>query len=136
MSVEVEFSNNFGKVKKEINNALVRKIERATIHLQGEVKKTLSGQRSGKHYRVPNTSKVYQASKAGEAPAVRTGDLRNSYKYKLRRTNVEVLGAVGSDLKKAVYLENGTSKMEPRPHFLVTYEKQRKAIKNILSERM
>ncbi|CAM4358432.1 hypothetical protein BAMA_15770 [Bacillus manliponensis] len=132
MSMKVEFSSNFEQVKRQLSEALAQTVENGCIHLQNEVKKTLTGGRNGHKYRVPNTSQTYTASAPGEAPAVRTGDLRNSIKYELQRTQTEILGGVGSDLEKAIWLENGTSKMEARPFLLKTFERERMALKRIL----
>lgn len=128
-SVEVEFSSNMEQVRTQINNMCVEKVTGATIHLQNQVKKTLTGSRSGKQYKIPHTSRKYTASKPGEAPAVRIGDLLNSIKYNIKRSQSEVLGAVGSDLKKAIWLETGTSNIEARPFLVKTFEKERRELK-------
>ncbi|MCC2436219.1 HK97 gp10 family phage protein [Bacillus paranthracis] len=128
-SVEIEFSSNMEQVKAQINNLCIERVTGATIHLQNQVKKNLTGSRSGKQYKIPHTSRKYIASKPGEAPAVRTGDLLNSIKYNIKRSQSEVLGAVGSDLQKAIWLENGTSNMEARPFLLKTFERERRELK-------
>lgn len=131
-SVEVEFSSNMEQVRTHINAMCVEKVTAASIHLQNEVKKNLTGSRSGKQYKIPHTSRKYTASKPGEAPAVRTGDLLNSIKYNIKRSQSEVLGAVGSDLQKAIWLENGTSNMEARPFLLKSFERQRRELKRMM----
>lgn len=40
-----------------------------------------------------------------------------------------MLGAVGSDLKKAIWLETGTSNIEARPFLVKTFEKERRELK-------
>ena len=131
-SVDVEFSSNMEQVKTQINNLCVERVTSATIHLQNQVKKNLTGSRSGKQYKIPHTSRKYTASKPGEAPAVRTGDLLNSIKYNVKRSQSEVLGAVGSDLQKAIWLETGTSNMEARPFLLKAFEKERRELKRMM----
>ncbi|PFR83303.1 HK97-gp10 family putative phage morphogenesis protein [Bacillus cereus] len=131
-SVEIEYSSNMEQVKTRINAMCVEKVTAASIHLQNQVKKNLTGSRSGKQYKIPHTSRKYTASKPGEAPAVRTGDLLNSIKYNVKRSQSEVLGAVGSDLKKAIWLETGTSHMEARPFLLKTFEKERRELKRMM----
>ncbi len=58
------------------------------------------------------------ASSPGEAPHKRTGDLIESYEWRLVKG---LLGGktleVGSNIEYAGWLELGTSKMAPRPHF-------------------
>lgn len=57
----------------------VQAVKLAAVLFQNEVKLTLTGQRSGRLYRVPGTSgAVHQASAPGEPPAVLFGHLRNS----------------------------------------------------------
>lgn len=85
--------------------------------------RTLTGNRSGKEYRVPGTSKMYTASAPGEAPASVTGDLRTSYTVVVISDTEAV---VGTPLLKALYLEkgtkvDGTQRIAPRPHFWISY---------------
>jgi hypothetical protein len=50
----------------------------ALVLFEGEVKKTLTGSRSGRTYKVSKTGRLHVASAPGEAPAVLMGNLRNS----------------------------------------------------------
>lgn len=96
----------------------------------GGVTEMLTGTRSGRRYRIAGTSRYYQASAAGEAPATRTGALRQSYKFRV----IDNVAEVGSDLDYSVSLEKGTSKMRPRPHLMPAYERNEKKIKEELSQ--
>lgn len=51
----------------------------ASMALHEAVLVVLSGDRTGRWYRVPGTKKRYQASAPGEAPASRTGHLRQNF---------------------------------------------------------
>lgn len=136
MRMDVEFTSNSRRAMSQLMGVFNTRLEKAGIHLNNQIRKTLTGSRSGKTYRVPHTTRKYRASKPGEAPAVRTGELRNSYRYKLVKDRRDSLVQVGSPLKRAVMLENGTSRMKARPHFLVTFERERRKIKSILMERV
>jgi hypothetical protein len=58
-------------------------------------------------------SRIHRASAPGEAPAVDTGQLINSIS-----TQVDDLHAsVSTPLQKAIWLEEGTRKIAPRPSF-------------------
>lgn len=119
-----------------MDRAAFARMETACQHLVNEVKKTLTGQRTGKTYKVPGTKrKLYTASAPGEPPAVRTGRLRNSIKYRVLGRGVNLSGVVGTQVEYAPHLEFGTSKMEPRPFLRPTYERERKTIKAILGGR-
>lgn len=67
----------------------------------------LVGERSGREYTVPKTHKKYRASRPGEPPASRTGDLRRSVRVgKVEGTALDKHIKVGSNLRYAEYLEN------------------------------
>ena len=82
----------------------------------------LRGQGGGRRYRVPGTGASYTASAPGQPPAVRTGAYRSSYVPRDEQKSGNVyrsliesgLSVNGWNLGNL--LENGTSKMAPRPH--------------------
>ena len=109
----------------------------------------LSGQRSGRNYKVKGTggkSKksgiVYTASAPGEPPALRFGTLQKSFK---RRTYAErngnglmVYAVTESNLKVNGYLlgellENGTKRIAPRPFVQKTIEAALPKIRQIFA---
>lgn len=82
----------------------------------------LRGQGGGRRYRVPGTGASYTASAPGQPPAVWTGAYRSSYVPRAEQKSGNVyrsliesgLSVNGWNLGNL--LENGTSKMAPRPH--------------------
>ncbi|MGB9866717.1 MAG: HK97-gp10 family putative phage morphogenesis protein [Bacillota bacterium] len=155
---EISFKSNLKAVEAALDRAAWEHMERACQHLVDKVKETLSGQRTGKKYIIPGLKTIrereallslkrggpvkltakqrearkYTASAPGEPPAVRTGRLRNSIKYRIVGTGLSLRGIVGSPLEYAPYLEFGTSKMERRPSLRPTYERERETVKDIL----
>lgn len=129
------YKSNLHIVLEALNGRIERNVERACIYLQNQTKRTLTGQRSGRIYRVAGTKQRYQASAPGEPPAVRTGMLRNSIKYTVHGVGLSVKGVVGTGLQYGEWLETGTSKMAPRPFLGPTFERERLAIKRILEGR-
>lgn len=140
-----EITATVNKTIEEIEQKARQRGYEAANVLTNEVKKVLSGQRSGRIYRVNKTggkpkkstgkskkrkrkSKrggiVYTASAPGEPPALRFGTLQKSFK---RRTygdkigsNLVVHAITESDLQVNGYLlgdllENGTKRIAPRP---------------------
>lgn len=73
---------------------------------------------------------MYKASRPGEPPASRLGDLRISYKYRVKGLAAEI----GSPLPYALALEKGTSKMAPRPHLMRGFNSRRTEIMAALNK--
>ena len=119
------------KTVEEIEQKAKQRGFQAANVLTNEVKKVLSGQRSGRSYKVKGTGGkakksgvMYTASAPGEPPALRFGTLQKSFK---RRTYADKIGSnlvvhaiTESDLQVNGYLlgdllENGTKRIAPRP---------------------
>ncbi len=114
-----------------IEREVAKRGYRVANQTRNELIKLMQGNRSGRRYKVPMThggsasGVYYNASAPNEVPAVRTGALRLSYGAKLT-VNQEVGGytvraGVESNLRSGNYLigellEEGTSKMAPRPY--------------------
>lgn len=99
----------------------------------GIVEDMLVGDRTGREYRIPGSTRTYRASLPGEAPATVTGRLRSSYRFTVRDEGNQKIGEVGSPLDYSAYLEYGTSRMAPRPHVLPAYYSREGKIKDALS---
>jgi hypothetical protein len=124
------FEDNFLKVKGQLALGSEKALLAATVTWHKGVVKILTGARSGRIYQIPGTKKDYTASAPGEAPAVRLGDLRTSYRFVIKKYE----GLIGSPLAYALDLEKGTSHMAPRPHLTAAYLKNRREIQSQLSK--
>ena len=125
-----------------------RNLLRATIAWHEGVLNELTGSRSGRVYPVPGTGQVtkveittrrghkmtvrkltgatmYTASAPGEAPASMLGQLRQSYRFRITGPNYKEVGEVGSPLIKALWLEEGTERIAPRPHLQPGFDNNR-----------
>lgn len=99
----------------------------AALYFEGAVKRTLTGARSGRIYRIGRRGRTYQASAPGEPPASRTGALRQSITHtdpQWSGDNVWV--EVGSNLPYAAILEYGGvswngARILPRPYLASTF---------------
>lgn len=96
-----------------LRQAVQDKVEEATILVHNKLQSKLRrGSRSGAFYRVPGTSRIYQASAPGEPPANRTGSLADSYDFEIHTMR----GLVGTPDPRGRRLELGTAAIRPRPH--------------------
>lgn len=125
MGIKIRVTNKLPKVEKELEQEFEDAITRATLIVHGNLMRVLSGQRSGKRYRVPGTKRYYFASKPGESPASRLGILRTSYAWLINNKGIKARGYVGSPLLYALWLEKGTKKMAKRPHLRKAFEMSR-----------
>jgi len=131
---KIKFTRNLDQVVKKINDMAAQRMAETCLHVQNKTKEKLSGNRTGRTYRVPGTNRTYTASAPGEPPAVMHGQLRTSIQSRVKGGRT-VSGEVGSGLKKAVELEFGTKRIKPRPFLRPTFQEELPEIKNILSRR-
>lgn len=122
----------------QIQHQMASRSYRAANELRNSALIVLRGQRNGRRYKVPGTYRLqmdkvsgkkrhgryYTASAPGEPPAVRTGTFRNSWQATARGP---IFGSYISRIESDAttdngrynlgeILENGTSRMAPRPH--------------------
>lgn len=156
-NVSAEFERIRKEVLERIDIQMQSRAVRGSNELRTAALLVLRGQRSGRRYKVPGTysrsaprgenetretyefrrgksGRYYAASAPGEPPAVRTGLFRLSWEPhaymegNVYRSTIENGTRVGKYILGEL-LEDGTSKMAPRPH----HEKiQEKALPKIL----
>ena len=128
-----------GSINEDIKHQLESRTYRASNELRNAALLVLRGQRSGRRYKVPGTYKpqmdkatgkkkngrYYTASAPGEPPAVRTGAFRLSWQTDPRYSGAlnSYWARIKSDQRTdngrftlGEILEDGTSRMAPRPH--------------------
>lgn len=98
-------------------------INRETVRLIQSPPKT------GRLYRFKGG--LHQASAPGEAPANKTGNLSRTNYYKVQ--SAQEL-EVGETAEYAGYLEDGTTKMRPRPHIIKAIDNMERNIKRRLDK--
>lgn len=124
-------------VTEEITHQMERRSYLAANELRNSALIVLRGQRSGRRYKVPGTyrrqrdkvtgkmrnGRYYTASAPGEPPAVRTGTFRLSWQPEAHSMFGSYISRISSDARTdngqhnlGEILENGTSRMAPRPH--------------------
>ncbi len=144
------------KIKSEIKYQMERRTYLAANELRNAANLVLRGQRSGRRYKVPGTyrrqrdkvdgkmknGRYYTASAPGEPPANRLGHFRMSWQPNARIEDGLYTSMIESDLMVGTnnkyllgdILEEGTSKMEPRPYQELILNRAIAKIKRIYSE--
>lgn len=122
-----------------INRKVVSRGVRAVNAIRNAELEVLKGQRSGRVYKKPFSKATYTASAPGEPPARRTGNLRMHWNGQVKSENasgggVAIVAELESQEPYAGYLENGTSKMAPRPFVDKIKEEAMPEIQKIYSE--
>lgn len=116
-NVRVRVESKRATVITEVNKVMRRKVAAMGVEYRRTlVEEVLVGQRSGRTYKVPGTNRMYRASRPGEPPASRTGDLRRSYKVgRVEETAGRASVKVGSPLDYAEYLEHNMNREHLEP---------------------
>ena len=121
-----------------LNRKALSRATRAVNALRNAELEVLRGQRSGRVYRKYPFKTTYRASAPGEPPASRTGNLRMHWNGTVETSKTgsgfEINHVLESQEHYAGYLENGTSRMAPRPFVDRISEKAADEIKKIYSE--
>ena len=148
MNFKIDLSGISSKVVNQVNAELPARAAAASQELRNASLEVLRGQRSGKRYIVPGTGRVkynkknhtgtisykrYTASAPGEPPAVRTGTLRRNWRAIQHGTNHQN-PAIETNVPYAGYLEQGTSKMAPRPFEQKIIEKAKPKVEAIYAQ--
>lgn len=142
-----------GDITEHIQHEMQRRSFLATNELRNSAMLVLRGQRSGRRYKVPGTHKrqrdkvsgkmkngrYYTASAPGEPPAVRTGAFRMGWQPTTRAVFGSYISRIENDVQVNGHtlgelLEEGTSRMAPRPYQDQILEKAKPKILKIYSE--
>lgn len=111
---------------EQICESIKQQMQSRAVRVANEMRnaelKVIRGQGGGRRYRVPGTGRYYTASAPGDVPAVRTGAFRTSWQPQAAMTGnvaisrLETELTVGKGYNLGKILEDGTSRMAPRPH--------------------
>ncbi|MCI8285434.1 MAG: hypothetical protein HFE90_09280 [Firmicutes bacterium] len=162
MGIDLEYivDGMANDIKRQVKERGVR----ASNELRNAALEVLKSEGHGRVYKRPNTyskradkvtkqllpeyghklrrGQLYRASAPGETPAKRTGSFRTSWKPKTKiegGAGLTVIASIESGYSAGGYtlgklLEDGTSKMAPRPHHDKIREEARPKIERIFNE--
>lgn len=140
-SASLQLEYELKKITEGIAQQMASRGTRAANQLMNAKNETLRGTGSGRTYRIPNTGGYYTASAPGEVPASRTGNYRARWDMKSYTSGKEVHSEIESKVTTdnggyvlGTLLEEGTSKMAPRPHQEKILEKAKPNILKIYAE--
>lgn len=140
-SVTIQYVHEIDRVVDSIKSQMERRSYLAANELRNASQLVLRGQRSGRSYRVPGTKRRYTASAPGEPPAVRTGTFRMSWQPSAHVVHGSYISRIESETRTdngrhnlGTILEEGTSRMAPRPYKDRILEKAEPHIFKIYSE--
>ena len=138
MAMNIKIKPEIDKIVDQINHEAKSRAFRAANELRNAALNVLRGQRSGRVYKRPFSRSTYTASAPGEPPAMRTGNLRMSWRPQSASerigNTVTIKPAITTEVKYAPYLEEGTDRMAPRPFEEPIIEAAKPKIKQIYSE--
>lgn len=136
MKIDLEGAVN--EIVEEITYQAKSRAFRAANELRNSALTVLRGKRSGRVYKRPFSKSKYTASAPGEPPAMRTGNLRMSWRPQSASerigNTVTIKPAITTEVKYAPYLEEGTDRMAPRPFEDPIIEKAMPRISQIFKE--
>ena len=133
MAANVKVKIYTEKVNKAVDDIATKRMHQAVNVLRNQTLETLSGNRSGRTYKVPGTNRTYKASSPGEPPAQATAELRQSIKGTVNSKGSKITGTVGTDLDYGLWLERGTPDMEARPWLRISLDKSLAKLRRIFT---
>jgi len=128
----VTVESHVSEVMDRIRQAALERMHIVVDEVRNTTLETLSGNRSGRTYKVPGSNRTYTASAPGEPPAQRLGELRQSISKSVEVKGSQITGKVGTDKPYGVCLEAGTHKMAARPWLRKSFEKSEDKVMSIL----
>ena len=110
--MKTEVRLNLPEIIRGIEKVSGRVIRAFTFDVVDRMKQSFALPKSGRVYKVSKTGRKHQASAPGEAPAVLFSTLKNSI---LTSFPKQTEGIITIGAEYAASLEEGTSRMRPRP---------------------
>lgn len=112
MSIQVAIDDKTPELMQKFESAIKRFVREAAGHIEGQLILQKNTPKTGRIYKRRKKA-PHQASAPGESPASDSPNLYPSIISVIEANSFEAL--IGTPVEYAVYLEQGTDTMEPRP---------------------
>lgn len=138
--MEIDISGAVQGFVQDVEKQVASRAERAAHVIRKYELSVLSNnpKRSGKVYRKPRAIRPTRHA-PGEPPALRTGDLRRSFrplaKSEIVQSAKHYTPGIRTDVKYAPLLEDGTNRISPRPYAEEDKQKAFPEVKAIFEEK-
>jgi len=136
VSTNIKMTSHVKEAMQSLQDNAVKRMDEAVNEVRNNTLKKLSGNRTGRQYKVPGTSRTYTASAPGEPPAQRLGELRQSIKSVIETKGKKIIGSVGTDKVQGLMTEFGTKNMAPRPWLKPSFDESKDKIISIFNRHM
>jgi hypothetical protein len=109
--ISITVNDRTPELFQKMQAALNRFVRKGAFYIEGRLKASMAEPKSGRAYRRGKEG-VHIASAPGESPAVDSGNLTGSITVLMENT---LEAKIGTPVEYALFLEEGTSRMAPRP---------------------
>lgn len=120
---------------KTVHTELERSVAKACLVVERDIKLSMRNTVTDPDKAYPRGSRVHYASAEGEPPAIDYGRLVQAVTHRVETSEggTRVEGFVGTNLPYGKMLEDGTSRMAPRPWLLPALRRQRNKIRELIA---
>lgn len=110
-AIKITVNDRTPELTQKLEAAIGRFVVKGAAYLEGQVESSMAEPKSGKTYR--RGKETHTASAPGESPAIDSSNYVNLIDTIIAANRLEA--KIGTSAEYALYLEDGTEGMEPRP---------------------
>lgn len=121
--IRITIKDRTPELLQKVEAAIHRFVRKGAAYVEGQLKASMAEAKSGRMYG------THRASAPGESPAIDSGNLAGSITMIFPST---LEAKVGTPVEYALYLEEGTGRMQPRPLWQKTADEALPTLENLL----